>query len=370
MLRQRADDLGLRVPNAQIARIIRAEPAFQTNGKFDMGRFNALLYQAQITEDAFSNSIRSDVLREMVTAGISEKMPAPGFMTDAMYRARHATRDIEFATIKFADFKVAANPTDEQLRETYAKNPKLVTEARKVSYVLVPAKINQPDSFEAGYKTAQALEDALIGGEPMDAAAKRLKAKFVSLPKLSADAPTTDAVLQIANVFEMEQGIESPILETKDGFAIVRVDEIIPEHNASFESVKKDLVAKWRVDEQKKQAYEVANQRLIKLNAGDALAGGKSATVGRANGAPTPVLAAAFGADVGTRTIVPGADAFYVLNVRAANAPKADAAKRTAIKTEADNMLNRAIADDYMGFLQREYPIKINQRIYKRLFGN
>ncbi len=369
MLQQRAIDLDMSVSNAHIANVIKNEPSFQVNGKFDLGRFNSVLYQAQISEDQLSDSIRNDTLREMVLGGVGADMPAPDFMTTAMYKSRYAMRDIEFASVKFADFKISGNPTDAQLKETYAKNPKLVPESRKVSYVLIPAKMGNPDSFDNGYKIAQKLEDALIGGESMPDAAKRLNGKFVSLPAISAGHAPSDAIVAAANVFEMEQGIESPIIETKTGFAIVRVDNVQPQHNAAFEDVKKELVAKWRASQQEKQAYEKANALLIKLNAGGALAGAKSARIERGSGAPVQVLNAAFANPVGTKTIVPASDTFYVLNVKKSVDAPLNAAKRAALSKEAATILNRALSDDYMAFLQRKYPVEINKRVYKRLIG-
>lgn len=369
MLQQRAIDLDMSVSNAHIANVIKNEPAFQLNGKFDISRFNAVLYQAEISEEQLSDSIRNETLREMVLAGIGAGMTAPEFMTTAMYKSRYAMRDIEFTSVKFSDFKVSANPTDAQLKETYAKNPKLVPESRKVSYVLIPTKMNHPDSFDAGYKNAQKLEDALISGESMSSAAARLNAKFVSLAPIFAGHAPSDAIVAAANIFEMEQGIESPIIETKNGFAIVRVDSIQPQHNAAFEDVKKDLVTKWRAGQQEKQAYEKANALLIKLNSGNGLTGGKSVRVERGRGAPAEVLNAAFANQVGTKTIVPGTDTFYVLNVKKSVEAPLDASKQTALAKESTSMLNRALADDYMAFLQRKYPVKINQRVYKRLIG-
>lgn len=369
MLQQRAVDLDMSVSNAHIANVIKNEPAFQTNGKFDLGRFNAVLYQAQISEEQLSDSIRNDTLREMVLAGVGAGMPAPEFMTMAMYKSRYAMRDIEFTSVKFADFKISENPTEAQLKETYARNPKLVPESRKVSYVLIPTKMSHPDSFDAGYKNAQKLEDALISGESMSDAAKRLNGKFVSLPAISAGHAPSDAIVAAANVFAMEQGIESPIIETKTGFAIVRVDSVQPQHNAAFEDVKKDLVAKWRAGQQEKQAYEKANALLIKLNAGNGLSGAKSVRIERGRGAPVQVLNAAFANPAGTKIIVPASDTFYVLNVKKSVEAPLDASKRTTLAKEATAMLNRALADDYMAFLQRKYPVKINQRVYKRLIG-
>ncbi len=369
MLQQRAIDLGLTSSDANVAMIIKAEPAFQTNKKFDLGKFNVILSHAQMTEEQLADSIRSETLRRMVLSGVSAGMPAPKFMANAIYQSRYTTREIEFASVKFSDFNISVNPTEQQLRETYAKNPKLVPESRKISYVLISAKMSQPDNYDTGYKIAQKVEDDLISGESMATAAAKANAKFVSVPAISMGQKSSDTIVASTDVFAMDQGIESEIIETKSGFAIVRVDNITPQHNAPFESVKKDLIAKWKIEQQEKMAYKKANELLIKLNAGGKLSGGQSAKVGRANGAPAEVLNMAFANRIGTKTIVPAANAFYVLNVKKEIPAAANADKQAALEKEANMLINRALADDYMAFMQRKYPVKINQRVYKRLIG-
>ena len=369
MLQQRAIDLGLTVSETQVAMIIKAEPAFQINKKFDLAKFNVILSHAQMTEEQLADSIRGETLRRMVLSGVDARMPAPKFMASAMYKSRYTTREIEFASVKFSDFNISEKPTEQQLRETYAKNPKLVPESRKVSYVLIPTKMSQPDNYDAGYKIAQKVEDDLISGESMPNAAAKAKAKFVSVPAIFMGQKSSDAVVMAADIFAMDQGIESEILETKSGFAILRVDSVTLQHNAPFESVKKDLIAKWKTDQQEKMAYKKANELLIKLNADGKLSGGQSAKVGRANGAPVEVLNTAFANRIGTKTIVPAANAFYVLNVKKEIPATANADKKKTLAGEANAMINRALADDYMTFMQRKYPIKINKKVYKRFIG-
>jgi len=366
------------VSKSEVANIIKQEPAFQMNGKFDIGQYKATLSYVGMTEEQLENTIRAGALREMTLEGVRTGTPAPNFMITAMFNARYTTRQIDYITVKYADFKASANPTDAQLKETYAKNPKTIPEFRKISYILIPTKMDTPDSFDVGYKAAQKLEDALIGGESMSAAASRSGAKFVVLPEMNAMMKSTDGktvsdtvfnAQMLAEAFAMDQGIESQILETKSGFVIMRVDNIIPSHAADFESMRKEVTEQWRKDEQQKQAYIRANELLIKLNDKGTLDGANSVTVGRANGAPVQVLSAAFSNPIGAKTIVPGTDVFYVLNVKKSIAPTADAAKRAAVTKEAHLMLSRIISDDYMAFLTREYPVKVNQKLYKRMFG-
>ncbi len=371
MAENRADDLGFVVSDARIAREIRAFPEFQENGQFSAYLFDYVLNNSGYTESQFAAILRSQVLRSMVLGAVSAPVNVPAFATRAMYNARYATRDIEYATVKYNDFKVE-NPSDDDLRAFYAQNPRTVSEFRTVSYVLVPADMSKPDEYDAAYETAIKVEDDIIAGETFADVAKKHKAKYVSLKPFSADKRPVDEVLTdrvIANLFDMDEGMESEMIETKKGFVIARVDKIAPAHTQEFESVKKDLVADWKRDEQKKKAYVRANEMLVDLNQGGKLTGKKSVNVSRTSGAPVDVLNAAFNSPVETNSIVPGADAFYVLRVVGEKMPAVDTKKMEALSKELKTASERVLMDDYNSFLIREYPVRINEKVYKRVFA-
>lgn len=371
MAENRAEDLGFVVTDSRIAREIREFPEFQLNGQFSTYLFDNVLRNSGYTESDFADVLRGQVLRGYVLGAMSVPMQVPEFAVNAAYNARYGQRQIDYSTVKFADFNVAA-PTDEQLQEFYANNPHVVPEYRTVSYVLIPASMDKPDSYDAGYATAMKVEDDIISGESMSVAASKNKAKYVSLGAFPADKRPVDPILtdtMVAKIFDMEEGLESELMETKKGFVIVRVDKIAPAHNAEFASVKKNLIADWRREEQRKQAYVRANEVLVDLNQNGAMAGKKTATVSRTSGAPTDVLVAAFNSGVGTNSIVPGTDAFYVLHIEKEIAPKTDTKKMADLRKELQNMSSREIMDDYNSFLIREYPVKINEKVFDRFFG-
>ncbi|MCL2331350.1 MAG: SurA N-terminal domain-containing protein [Proteobacteria bacterium] len=382
MLEKRAEDLGFAVTTGTVADAIHQTPAFQDNGRFSLEKFDGLLAASGMTEDYFAESVRRQILRGMVLMGIVDSAAAPDFAATAMHDARHAIRNIEYATVKYSDFKADGNPTDDQLRDVYAKNPKMLPEYRTVSYVLVPVKnMAEPDLYDSGYTAAQKLEDTIVSGDTLSAAAKKTNAKYVNLGAISADkrdksgATVADPILtdaRVAQIFGMEQGLESEITETKLGFAIFRVEHVDPAAAVPMDAMRNELTAQWRREEQKKQAYLRANDLLTSFNKNsdkNLLPGGTAATVTRTNGAPLDVLVASFANRVGTNTIVPGADAFYVLSVRSETAPKPDKAALTAVRQESANMLSRAMLDDYSAFLSRQYPLKINQKMWKRMTG-
>ncbi|MBR4860297.1 MAG: SurA N-terminal domain-containing protein [Alphaproteobacteria bacterium] len=371
MAENRADDLGFVVSDSRIAREIRSFPEFQENGQFSAYLFDYVLNNSGYTEAQFAAILRSQVLRSMVLGAVAAPMDVPSFATRAMYNSRYATRDIEYATVKYDDFKIA-NPSDDDLRGFYAQNPRTVPEFRTVSYVLIPADMSKPDEFDAAYATAIKVEDEVIAGETFADTAKKYKAKYVSLKPFSADKRPNDEILSdkmIATLFDMDEGMESEMVEMKKGFVIARVDKIAPAHTQEFESVKKDLVADWKRAEQKKQAYVRANELLVDLNKDGKLAGNKSVNVSRTSGAPVEVLSATFNNSVETNTIVPGADAFYVVRIKSEKMPAVDTKKMDALNKELKETSARALMDDYNSFLIREYPVRVNEKVYKRVFA-
>lgn len=372
MAENRAHDLGFVVSDNRIAREIREFPDFQSDGRFSTRMFDYILTNSGYTEAQFADVLRGQILRAMTLGSMSVPVNVPQFAVDAAYNTRYARRKIEYVPVKFSEFKTE-RPTEQQLRDFYAQNPHVIPETRAVSYVLIPAQMDKPDSYDAGYATARRVEDDIIAGESMSDAASRHKAKYVQIKAFARDARPSDAILNdalIAKAFDMDEATESEMIETKHGFVMIRVDRVTPAHNADFESVKRTLNGDWTRAAQEKQAYVRANELLVDLNKNGKLDGKKqTATVSRTSGAPTGVLVAAFSNPVGTNTIVPADDAFYVLAVRDEILPQPDAKKSAELRRELQNMGTRIIQDDYNSFLKREYPIKVNEKVFNRFFA-
>ncbi len=366
----RAKDLGLFVSDKRIANEIKSYPQFQSNGQFVPWLFDMVMQNSGMNERDFANSLRVDLMRQMAVGATTVPLKVPEFAVDAAFNARYAKRDIKYAAVKFDDFKVA-NPTDEQLQTYYAQNPKLLPETRSVSYVFVPVDMNKPDLYDAGFKTAQKIEDMIISGDTMKVAADKHKAKFVQIKDLANNGKSGDKVLNadlVAKLFAMDSGIESELIELKDGFVILRVDEVHAAHNAEFKDVKKSLVNDWKKSEQRKQAYVKANEKLTDLKA-KSLKNMKQASVSRTEGAPLVVLNAAFAGQSGDNVIVEGNDAFYVVNIDKTVAPKSDKAKKDNLRKELKNMSVRYVGDDYSEFLKRHYSVKVNDKVFNRFIA-
>jgi len=367
----RAKDLRFVVSDRRIAEEIKNHPQFQVNGQFQSWMFDMVLQNSGLTEKDIANSLRGNILRDMALGAVNVDVPVPQFAVDAAYNARYAKRGVKYATVKFSDYKVS-EPDDEQLKAYYASHPIIVPETRSVSYIFVASDNNKPDAYDEGYKKMQSIEDMIISGDAMNVAADKGKAKFVSIQKIERGAKVSDKILSndlIAKLFAMDSGSESEVIELKDGFVILRVDSVNPEHNAEYNDVKKSLVGGWKKAEQRKQAYVKANEQLIALNKGETVKNMKDANVSRTEGAPLVVLNAAFAGKTGENTIAEGTDAFYVVSVGKNTMPAQDKAKKQSLRKELEKMSTRFVQDDYTRFLKQEYPVKINERNYEKFIA-
>ena len=367
----RAKDLGFVVSDKRIADEIKSYPQFQSDGEFSPWLFEAILQNSGMNDQDVANSLRADILRGMTLGATNVPVHVPQFAVDAAYNARYAKRGINYGTVKFADYKVG-EPTDEELKAYYAQNPKIVPETRSVSYVFVAADMNKPDIYDEKFKVAQQIEDMIISGDSLKTAADKHKATYIKIANLERGKKSGDKMLTddlVARLFSMESGTESELLELKDGFVILRVDDVVAEHNAEFNDVKKSLIAGWKKSEQRKQAYVTANEKLVALNKQGDVKNFKSAEITRTEGAPLAVLNSAFAGRVGDNVLAEDGEAFYIINIDKNIMPKSDKAKKDNLRKELEKMSVRFVVDDYTQFLKYKYPVKVNEKTFNRFIA-
>lgn len=364
----RAKDMGFVVTEKRIAEEIRNSSDFKIGDNFEPWMFDLIVQNSGASEKDVVESLRGNVLRKMVTDITEKSVAVPQFAVDAAYNARYAKRDIKYVPVKFADIK-AETPTDEQLKSYYKQHPTIVPEKRAVSYVFISTESDKPDVYDEDFKKAQQVEDMIISGSSMKEAAEEYKVKYVEIPAFARGDKVSDKILTddlVAKVFSMNADEESELLELKDGFAILRVNNIKEKHNADFNDVKKTLVNDWQKAEKRKKAYVKANDMLVDLNKKGELKDAKSASVSRTEGAPISVLNETFAGKVGENKIVEDNDAFYVLHIDKSIAPKADAGKKDNLRKELEKMSGKYVQDDYGQFLKRRYPVKVHKKTYDR----
>lgn len=107
--------LGLVVDDATLARIVAANPAFQTGGRFDKARFDQLLRSNGLTEQGYLQLLRRDELRRMMILSVGVAAAAPRTATDLLWKYRNEQREGRVLLVRADRVEGVGEPSDEDL---------------------------------------------------------------------------------------------------------------------------------------------------------------------------------------------------------------------------------------------------------------
>jgi peptidyl-prolyl cis-trans isomerase C len=185
--------------------------------------------------------------------------------TDEQYQERLKKKHLVKRLI-VVEVKDKAQPTDAEIKDYYRRNKKkfMRPEARKLTHILISVK---PEATAEEWKTkkarAQEVIDKIKAGQDMSAVAwdysdgpYRVKGGDLGLVHRGRLYPTLEK-----EVFQLEPGRLSGIIETIHGYHVVRVEEVKPQEQMRlkdvYKSVQKDLTEK-----KEKQLQEALTARL------------------------------------------------------------------------------------------------------------
>jgi peptidyl-prolyl cis-trans isomerase D len=151
--------LKLAISDSALAQEVMENPAFQSGGKFDAGRFKQLLASNGLNEAMFFAEQRQNRLREALTGTADGEVPVSKALVEAQFRHRNEQRDVRYFTVSTSDTEVAA-PTDAEIKAEYDSNPSAYTapEYRSIALMKVePGDISAKveltdDDLSAGYE--------------------------------------------------------------------------------------------------------------------------------------------------------------------------------------------------------------------------
>ncbi|MEP9377849.1 peptidyl-prolyl cis-trans isomerase [Aquabacter sp. CN5-332] len=272
---------GLALSDDEIAREIRANPAFRRPGaaEFEPAYFEQLLRANGLNETRFIAMEKQRVLRQEIVESLGGEISVPAVLRDALHRYESEQRDIAYVAITPAAAGTLPEPTEEQLRAFYDahKITFRAPEYRKMALLaLTPASLAQwvqvsdadakaaYDSNPARFGTAerrqvqqivfsnaadaQAADDKIKAGASfLDiAAARGLTAKDVDLG-LVTKADLIDPKIAEAAFSLPADGTSGPI-PGAFGSALVHVVKIEPGQQQPFEQVQNQLRQELAVD--------------------------------------------------------------------------------------------------------------------------
>ena len=292
LLDERARALGLSLSDAEVAKQITTDPAFQgLNGQFDRARFEQVIRNAGFTESRFVAEQRRRLLRRELAGTIATGLNAPKALVEAASRYENEQRSIEYVLLDRAQAGEIASPSPEALAKFFEERKILfrAPEYRKLVVVsLIPAEqarwieISDADlkrAYEerrARYVTrerrhvlqidfpnaaaASAAAERVANGTSFSDIAKELgkNEKDIDLGTVTKAAMIDRAAADAA--FALKEGEVSAPVQGRFGTVLVQVLKIEPEQVRSLEQVAGELKQELALARAKAEVFDVYNK--------------------------------------------------------------------------------------------------------------
>ncbi|MGI2092091.1 SurA N-terminal domain-containing protein [Shewanella oncorhynchi] len=301
LIDQAAKAMGLRVSDEQIVAAMRAEPAFQTDGKFDNDRYQAILRQLGYQPQTFRDMMRVDMTRRQLTAAlVGTEFVLPG-EAKQLAELQGQTRDVRYVIVDSVPFLATAVVTDEQVKNYYDANQGQFMSPEMVSLEYVelnaadfaknnPVSDEEAQTYYEEHKAQYVSNEKRLAAHILvmpgnDEAAAKAKAEdlakqldsgadFADLAKANSDDtlsaeqggkldwfepgvmdPAFDAAL-----FALNKGQHSAVVKTDFGFHIIKLLDVQSGATVPFADVKAKIVAQLQDKKAVDQFYSLQSK--------------------------------------------------------------------------------------------------------------
>jgi peptidyl-prolyl cis-trans isomerase D len=307
LLQQQAQDLRLRVTDADLARAINEIEAFRVDGKFSPERYRQLLAAQNMTPAMFEQRLRED----LVLAPLSEPLAAGNIVAQSsaerFVSLLEQQREVATATVDAEPFAKDVKVDDAEIKAFYEQNQKSfqTPEQAKIEYVMLtlpslaakvavdPAEVRKHfDEHLKNYSKAEERQASHIlvavkpGASDADRAAAREKAerlakevraapaRFAEVAKANSEDPGSAAQGGDLGKFargSMVKGFEDAVfaakagdivgpVETEFGFHVIRVTAVDAGRTRAFDEVKAEIEQELKRNRAQAQFAQSADQ--------------------------------------------------------------------------------------------------------------
>jgi len=308
LLRQYAEDLGLRVSDGAVAEIIRDVPAFQIGGEFNQDVYQQALRGAGESPQSFQQGLREDIQTRLIPQAVSESAVVTETEVDRMISLQNQTRQVSLIAVGAGQFSdqvevtesdieayyqdnidaytseervrlayveleaksllEEASLSEEELRQRYeaAKQRYMTPEARRASHILITPE--EAGDSEAARALAEELRARIAEGESFEELAAEHSDDPVSaeqggdlgwIEPEDMVAAFEDALYDLA-----ESGDVSEPVETQFGWHLIRLDEIRPPQGMGFDEARQEIMDD-HLQRQREELYIEMSERMVDL---------------------------------------------------------------------------------------------------------
>ena len=301
LMRLAAQDMGLRVGEAQVAAEIQRMDVFQDKGKFDRLRFLSLLQANGMSESELVSSMRLDMLRSNIQGAVVVGAQVPDVLANSLYRYAAEQRVAETVTLPNAMMPDPPAPDDSVLKkfqedhavrytapeyrsltaallsiDDLAKGIEVSDEDVKQAYdaraaeFITPEKRTLSQVVLPDQATADKVAAAVKAGKPLADAAKEAKAEATLLENVAKSDLSGPFEPLAEQVFAAPaNGVVGP-LQTQLGWHVVTIGAITAGGERPLADVREELVSGVRKERALDKLFEAANKM------DDLLAGGST----------------------------------------------------------------------------------------------
>ncbi|WP_273858956.1 peptidylprolyl isomerase [Photobacterium sp. GSS17] len=296
LIQQRAEELGMRISDAQVRQTILSMPEFQRDGAFDNEQYNMLLRRAGMTPDMFAESMRTDLLRQQFLIAIQGSDFALSNELTALTKLEQQQRDIRTLTLNVAEFTKNVDVSDDEAKAFYEQNPQMYMRPDQVKAAYIELSgdnlkntltVSDEDAkayyeeHKSKFGTAEQrlARHILVQGKGSEAKAKaeqllaQLKsgADFAELAKTSSDDTFSgqeggkldwfergvmDPAFEEA-AFALQKGDISDVVESDFGYHIIKLDDIKAPQVKAFADVRDEILAEVREQRAAEAFYDL-----------------------------------------------------------------------------------------------------------------
>ncbi len=143
VLIETAKDWNMRIGDVYVREYIRSIPYFQNGGQFDIQAYNTAVRNQGMSQQAFEESVREDLLLDQLRAGITQSAIATDRELNESIRLRDQEREVAFLMIAGSKLAGDYTPDEKQIKAYYDEHSSayVVPERVKVEYLELSPEI-------------------------------------------------------------------------------------------------------------------------------------------------------------------------------------------------------------------------------------
>lgn len=311
IMKEEAEKLGVEVSDEELQEAIRAYPAFQQNGQFDLASYKRLLQYQRMTPADFEQQQRQALFQQRVYSLITESIIVSPQEVEALYKYRNDTFDLYYLTVEAKSYTDEIQVSDEEAvayyeanKETYKTSPKIAldmvefpvesylgevgvsldearayydshkqefTEEAKVHgrhiLIRVPQDADRA-AIDLKREQAQKIHDEIKAGKDFAELAKKhsedpgtnfLGGDIGLVPRDSLPGPMGEAL------YSMKPGEVRGPVQTGLGFHVLRLEAKSEEKLAEFDEVSASIVDHMKIQRARILAQDAAGNTHMEL---------------------------------------------------------------------------------------------------------